>query len=583
MGKKKRDEMPWRFLAEYKGQCFDGEWPTIPEMFEITCKRYPENMCFRAFVPKPLQFTYTEALSTIKGVANYLLSQGVTAGDKIAVSGKNSPEWAIAYLAVLFAGAIVVPLDISLHDEELEKLMSFAGVSRLFIDADRLNRVDTNGSVGLKEKICLEPSGANYILDHLVSGELPRVKAKETDLAAILFTSGTTGTPKGVMLTHRNLVSDCYQAQGNMNIFSTDTFYAILPIHHAYTMLAVFIEAISVGAGIVFGKKLVISQVLKELREGQVTMFLAVPMLFNKMIAALMEGVRKKGILVYGLIRALMGISGFVKKVFKVNPGKKMFGFLLKNLSLENNRICICGGGPLPASTFKMFNELGIDFVQGYGLTETSPIINLNPIDAYIETSVGKIIPGAEMKIVNPDADGNGIAYVRGSMVMQGYYNNPDATAEVLGADGWLNTGDVGHLDSNGYLYLTGRAKNVIVTEGGKNVFPEEIEDHFQLYNEIDQICVIGYVVDAKTKSEGIRALVYPAEKYRSEVAKENPDAVDAAKAIQARMNEIIEEVNKELQAYKKITKVTVVSEPMEMTSTKKIKRFVVAQQYKDK
>ena len=158
------------------------------------------------------------------------------------------------------------------------------------------------------------------------------------------FTSGTTGTPKGVMLSHENLVSDCYLAQGNMWIYPTDVFYAILPLHHSYTMMAVFIEAISVGASIIFGKKLVISQVLKEMREGKVTMFLAVPMLFNKMIAALMNGVKEKGAVLYGVIRFLMGVSGVLKKVFKVNIGKKMFGFLLKKLSLEHNRICISGG-----------------------------------------------------------------------------------------------------------------------------------------------------------------------------------------------------------------------------------------------
>jgi long-chain acyl-CoA synthetase len=343
--------------------------------------------------------------------------------------------------------------------------------------------------------------------------EVKRHKAQSEDTAAILFTSGTTGTPKGVMLSHRNMVSDCYLAQGNMSLSPNDVFYAILPIHHSYTMMAVFFEAISVGASIVFGKKLIISQILKELKEGEVTMFLAVPMLFNKMIAALMNGVREKGIVLYGLIRFLMSVSGLLKKVFKVNVGKKMFGFLLKKLSLDKNRICISGGGPLPASTFKMFNQLGIDFVQGYGLTETSPITHLNPVEAYIETSVGKKIPQVEVKIVNPDSDGNGIIYIKGPMVMQGYYNNPEATAEVL-EDGWLNTGDVGHQDARGYLYLTGRAKNIIVTEGGKNVFPEEIEDHFQLYNEIDTICVLGYLTDKKTKSEGIRALVYPDQKW---------------------------------------------------------------------
>jgi len=390
--------------------------------------------------------------------------------------------------------------------------------------------------------------------------KVKRHKAQSEDTAAILFTSGTTGTPKGVMLSHRNMVSDCYLAQGNMTLYPTDVFYAILPIHHAYTMMAVFFEAISVGASIVFGKKLIISQVLKELKEGEVTMFLAVPMLFNKMIAALMNGVREKGIVLYGIIRFLMSVSGLLKKVFKVNVGKKMFGFLLKKLSLDKNRICISGGGPLPASTFKMFNQLGIDFVQGYGLTETSPITHLNPVEAYIETSVGKNVPQVEVKIVNPDSDGNGIIYLKGPMVMQGYYNNPEATAEVL-EDGWLNTGDVGHQDAQGYLYLTGRAKNIIVTDGGKNVFPEEIEDHFQLYSEIETICVLGYLTDKKTKSEGIRAL---------------------KQKIEERINQIVAEVNKELQSYKKITRVNVIDEPLEMTSTKKVKRFVVAQKYKD-
>jgi len=364
-----------------------------------------------------------------------------------------------------------------------------------------------------------------------------------------------------------------------MWIYPTDVFYAILPLHHSYTMMAVFIEAISVGASIIFGKKLVISQVLKEMREGKVTMFLAVPMLFNKMIAALMNGVKEKGAVLYGVIRFLMGVSGVLKKVFKVNIGKKMFGFLLKKLSLEHNRICISGGGPLPASTFKLFNQLGIDFVQGYGLTETSPITHLNPVEAYIETSVGKNLPQVEVRIVDPDSDGNGLIHIKGPMVMQGYYKNPEATDEVL-KDGWLNTGDVGYQDANGYLYLTGRAKNLIVTEGGKNVFPEEIEDHFQLYDEIDTICVLGYIVDKQKKSEGIRALIYPSEKYSDEMKKTHGE--QSAAEIEKRLNQIVGEVNKSLQSYKKITRVTVVNEPLEMTSTKKVKRHVVAQKYKD-
>ena len=565
-----KETQPWKFLDEFRGKEFEGQWPDIKTMFHISCLRYPDNLCFRAFSPKEETFTYKEAEKKIKEVSYYLLSEGVKKGDKIAVSGKNSPEWAIAYLGVIYAGAIVVPLDYSLKDQEMEHLISFGGVSRLFIDKERISRISADCLVA---KYSLEPSDDNIFVLDMTGEEREAEKADVKETAAILFTSGTTGTPKGVMLSHENLVSDCYLAQGNMNIYSTDVFYAILPIHHAYTMLAVFFESFSVGAATVFGKKLVVSQILKELKEGHVTMFLAVPMLFNKMISALMAGVRKKGIVVYGLIRGMMGVSGVIKKVFGVNIGKKMFGFLLKNLSLEDNRICICGGGPLPASTFKMFNELGIDFVQGYGLTETSPITHLNPTEAYIETSVGRRIPGCEVKIVDPDSDGNGLIYIKGSMVMQGYYNNREATEEVLSDDGWLNTGDVGHQDENGYLYLTGRKKSVIVTEGGKNVFPEEIEDHFQLYDDIDQVCVIGYLLDKAMKSEGIRVLIYPAEKYSKSVGGDKA-------VIEKHMAEIVEEVNKELQSYKKITKITVVDAPMPMTSTKKIKRFEVKAMY---
>ncbi|HPB42245.1 MAG TPA: AMP-binding protein [Sphaerochaeta sp.] len=580
MSKKKHHAKPWDFLDEYRGKEFTGTWPTVVEMFDITVKRYPDNESFRAFTPKKEVYTYAEAYEHIQTIASYLVVEGVTKGTKVALTGKNSPQWAMSYLGILYAGGTVVPLDASLSDEDMIKLMAFAGVKIFIADSERLKGFDEKDTLGLTHRLSLEPSEEfPMIMEQKGDRRRKAYKATGEETAAILFTSGTTGTPKGVMLSHENLVSDCYLAQGNMWIYPTDVFYAILPLHHSYTMMAVFIEAISVGASIVFGKKLVISQVLKEMREGKVTMFLAVPMLFNKMIAALMNGVKEKGAVLYGVIRFLMGVSGVLKKVFKVNIGKKMFGFLLKKLSLEHNRICISGGGPLPASTFKLFNQLGIDFVQGYGLTETSPITHLNPVEAYIETSVGKNLPQVEVRIVDPDSDGNGLIHIKGPMVMQGYYKNPEATDEVL-KDGWLNTGDVGYQDANGYLYLTGRAKNLIVTEGGKNVFPEEIEDHFQLYDEIDTICVLGYIIDKQKKSEGIRALIYPSEKYSDEMKKTHGE--QSAAEIEKRLNQIVGEVNKSLQSYKKITRVTVVNEPLEMTSTKKVKRHVVAQKYKD-
>jgi long-chain acyl-CoA synthetase len=270
-----------------------------------------------------------------------------------------------------------------------------------------------------------------------------------------------------------------------------------------------------------------------------------------------------------------MGVSGFIKKVFKVNPGKKMFHSVLEKASLTTLRVCICGGGPLAPSVFRKYNQLGIDFVQGYGLTETSPIINLNPVNHYKETSVGKLIPGVQMKVLNPDERGVGEIIVKGPVVMQGYFELPEETAEAFTADGWLKTGDLGYLDSENYLYLTGRAKNMIVTEGGKNVYPEEIENEFQLYEEIDQILVRGFVQDKKMKVEGIEALVYPnPELFKAGADGTPPPSKDA---IKTSIEKIVSEVNTRLLPYQKIMKVTLLDEAMEMTTTKKIKRDALA------
>ena len=557
----------------YQGKKYMGQWPTFREMMEISEERFPDNEAFKAIVPKVVTFTYKEALKKIREIAYYLVATGAKKGDHIAVIGKNSPEWALAYFAISFAGCIIVPLDYSLHIEDMEKILAFGDVDRIFIDGEKIDEIDKEGKL-FKEKISLEPEskGYKYVLD--LTGpetELPKLHAEDT--AAMLFTSGTTGTPKGVMLSFSNFMSSTLSSQRLFDVYPTDVFYAILPIHHAYTMTAVLLETVVSGASCVFGKRLVTPIMLKELREGKITMLLAVPMLFNKLLAGLMTGVHKQGPFKENLIHFLMGFSGFMKKVFHVNLGKKIFGnMLLSKISLDKMRLCICGGGPLPPSTFKQFNQLGIDFVQGYGLTETSPIININPIEVYIEESVGIPIPGVEEKIVSPDEDGNGIIYVRGPQVMKGYYKNDEATEEVLSSDGWLNTGDVGHIDSNGFLYLTGRAKSIIVTEGGKNVFPEEIEDKFQLFNEIEQCCIIPYMINKEMKTEGIRMVIYPTEAYLKEHGMEETSR---------HMEEVVESVNKGLQSYKKITMVTVVDQPLPMTSTKKVKRFEVVKMFK--
>jgi long-chain acyl-CoA synthetase len=568
-------QLPWAFLDEYRGKAFTGTWPTIPEMFRITVQRYSDRPCFTEYAPDRISLSYSQAYDRIRTVASYLRSLGLKKDEKIALTGKNSPEWAVAYLAILEAGGIVVPIDYQISTAEITNLVKASDAGILFVDEEKSAELKAS-CPWLRTTLSLFKTGERYIYELAPppGAQVPEAHAAgEGDTAAILFTSGTTGIPKGVMLSHSNLVSDCYLAQANLTVLHTDVFYALLPIHHSYTMLSVFIEAISTGAEIVFGKKMVVKQILKDLKEARVTMFLGVPLLFNKLLNGILKGIREKGALVYGLISFLMGVSGAIKKIFKVNPGKKIFHSILDKASLASIRICISGGGPLAPSVFKKYNELGIDFIQGYGLTETSPILTLNPKEHYKVDSVGKIISQVEMKILEPNEDGIGEIAVKGPMVMMGYYKMPEETAEVFTEDGWFKTGDLGYMDDENYVYLTGRAKNLIVTEGGKNVYPEEIENRFQLYMEIDQILVRGYHEKDDKSAELIEALIYPEQEWLKKLA----DTEAAAyKAAEARMEEVVEEVNQKLLPYQKIMRVQVLRKPLEMTTTKKVKRFNV-------
>ena len=566
---------PFAWLEDYRGKFFNGEWPTMNELFDITVSRYPENNCFTDFDgPNGSRNTlnYIQSKQKIVQLASWLAVNGVKHGDRVAVSGKNSPEWAIVYIAAFYAGAIICPIDYALHNEETENLLNTAEPKFFFVDSEKFDYFNTKETK--YQVYSLSSKFEDKYVYNLKTEEVPEITLpKEDEVAAILFTSGTTGTPKGVMLTHKNLVSDCFNAQTNMNIYPTDVFYAILPIHHAYTMTAVFIESISIGAELIFGKSMAVSRMMKELREGKVTMLLGVPLLFNKLLAGIMKGIKDKGPIVYGAIKVLLGLSYIIKKTTNCNPGKTLFKSVLKKANIYTLRIAICGGGPLAPSVFKTYNELGIDFVQGYGLTETSPVIALNPTYAFKIQSVGKNLRQVEFKILNPDEDGIGEICVKGPMIMKGYYNMPEATAATFTEDGWFKTGDLGWIDRDGYLMLSGRAKNMIVTAGGKNVYPEEIENAFQLYDDLEQITIQGFAPNKESAAEEIEALVYPSDAMikRIGVQRENPD--DAQKILDEVMS-IINIVNKNLLTYQRITKVTILEKPLEMTTTKKVKRI---------
>lgn len=567
------------FLNSYRGDFFQGEWPTVPEMFDISVSRFPERACFTDFEGEngaKRSWTYTESLEVIKRISSWLLENGVSHGDRVAVSGKNSPEWAMVYLAALYAGAVICPIDFALHTEEIENLLDRAEPKFLFIDDEKYSffaeKKTSYGVYSLNPK-----QKETYVLglDFPPETVEPKEPCLLSETAAILFTSGTTGIPKGVMLSHKNLVSDVYIAQTNMKIFETDVFYALLPIHHAYTMLAVFLEAISVGAEIVFARSMAVSKMMRELKEGKITMLLGVPMLFNKLASGIIKGIKAKGAFVYGILKFLMGFSYFCKKAFGFTPCKKLFHSVLDKASIATIRIAICGGGPLAKKIFKFYNQLGINFVQGYGLTETSPIVTLNPIEHFKIESVGRYFAEyMEMKIDSPNEEGIGEIFIKGPMVMQGYYRMPEETREVLSEDGWLRTGDLGWIDKEDYVMLSGRSKNMIVTEGGKNVYPEEIEDSFQLETDIQQITVQGYLSDKEMQAESLEALIYPSDDFFKRIGLDRGDKSDSAeKTVYSEISDIVEKINKRLRPYQKIERIQILDKPLEMTTTLKVKR----------
>lgn len=588
--------LPWANLEEFRGKQIKGEWPTFPELLEIQNLRFGDRPCFTDFDGpngSKRTLTYSQMYEKVLKLANFLVASGLKKGDKVAVAGKNSPEWAITYLAILVASGVVIPIADSLHDPETGNIIKASTPKFAFLDDPKIPYVKENFpdvvvyslNPTVPEKFVLNLSASP------VTPENQNEKPAEDDLALIMFTSGTTGNPKGVMLTHKNIISDGYIAQTNLLILPTDVFYALLPIHHAYTMQAAFICPLQVGAEIVFGKSLAVTRLMKELREGKISIMLGVPLLYNKLLSGINKGIRSKGAAVYAVISILRGISFVAKKVFGLNIGRALFGKVLEQANISTLRVAICGGGPLAKSVFRQYQEMGIDFIQGYGLTETSPIIALNPVEKFKIQSVGRdFSPYEEIKIIEnkdfSDVAENvrggqkiGEICVKGPMVMQGYYNMPKETAEMFTEDGFLKTGDLGWIDKDHYIMLCGRAKNLIVTSGGKNVYPEEIEDSFQLFYDVQQVTVRGYHPEGDNTSEEIEALIYVADDlYKSLGLERNKETVQPE--VVSAINAIVSKVNKKLQSYEQITKISLLKEPLEMTPSQKVKRDFVAKIY---
>ena len=559
----------WEKIQPYKGKIYNGEWPTIAEMFLITLEEFPNNECFSFFNPNKISYTYKEVYAHIRRISSYLIECGVQKGDKVILNGKNSIAWALAYLASQFAGAVIVPLDNQMHIDRVETLSEYADGVFIFADFDVMEKLNKENPwfKNLKGKATLKghTDYCNNIMDLVPSKEYERVIVDENDLAAILFTSGTTGNEKGAMLTQKNIVSDVYQAADFVDVNETDTLYALLPLHHSYCCTAVLLESIKHGANCLFGHGIIVSRMIADLKKGHVTVFMGIPLLYNKILDGIMKNIKAKGNFTYNMVRTLMWINGTFKKYFHISPFRGFFNKkILSNLGMDYNKILICGAGPLAPQVFRQYQQLGLDFLQGYGLTETSPIVTLNPPKHFKVDSVGLVFPLDEVIIADKDSQGIGEIRVKGPNVCLGYYKDKENTEALFDDDGYLKTGDLGYLDKENYVYIKGRSKNIIVTEGGKNIFPEEIEDYFQTETDVAQIVIRGYQKDKGVPCESVEAVIYPNPDTFKDKSKE-----DVELAIEA----IVKRVNTNLTAYKKIEKITIVDHEMEMTTTKKIKR----------
>ena len=581
---------------------------TIDGNMRDCARKWPDSVALSYYIDEEWEkISYTELAEAVDVIAHGLADLADGPDTKIALMCENRPEWVVSYLAILTAGAVAVPLDAQLAESEAEMILNHSEtrviicsmkcyeviqrvlsetssirtvvvLDRTFIVRhdhngentwaaffDRIRKVNRHATfmsyVDLREKGMTRRNGTPP----------PFPKRTLDDLCSIIYTSGTTGTPKGVMLAHRNILQNVTAIHSKLHMTTDDTVLLLLPLHHVLPFTGCFALSISYGASLCFVD--IMSRARQKLiMEGRPTIMVGVPLLFVKMYRGVMREVEK---------------SRIKSAIFKYG-GKKIVGRAFKRKLGGRVRNMVCGGAPMDPEIAQGFLDMGIDFLEGYGLTETAPVIACNRPGESRAGTVGPPLPGVEVKIVDPDDEGVGEIAARGDNVMRGYFNNPDATRQAI-RDGWIFTGDLGRLDSDGFLLITGRKKDMIVTRGGKNVYPDFIEKYINDIPIVAESVVIGFRTAGET-GEDVGALVNPDYEMLLEhaaargIALSHPMTVDTLteddrfelvnhyrdtieKAVQTEM--------KRIPQYMRVTRIVVELEEFTKTSTKKIKRFL--------
>jgi len=554
----------------------------LKQMMESSVGLFGDNVAFHVKdkVGGPYRgITYKEAKIDMDALGTALISMGLK-GKNISIIGDNRYEWAISYLAVVCGTGVVVPLDKELGASELEQLIKEAEVECIIytkkyeaIFQEMKARGETNlkflismdAEISDEQKLSLsEITEAGKVLIENGNREFLDAQIERDTMSIILFTSGTTGFAKGVMLSHGNIVEDLMASPTLLEVLPTDVFFSVLPIHHTYECTCGFLMPLYRGASVAYCEGL--KHIVKNLSEARPTIFLGVPLIIESLHKKIWQNAKKSG------------KDGTLKKVIAINKKTKKIGIDLAPIFFKQiqalfggrMKVIICGGAAIDPDVLQGIRDFGINAVQGYGLTECAPICALNPDKYPKNDAAGYPPPGFDIKIDDPNPEtGIGEICAKGGNIMLGYYKNPEASAEVL-RDGWFYTGDLGYLDEDRFVHITGRIKNVIITKNGKNVYPEEIENYLGKIRYVDECLVWGRDSDETGETQIFASIRADYEEVKEALGENYTD-----EEVAALIWKEIDVLNSQLPFFKRIRKIDVRKEEFEKTTGKKIKRFV--------
>ena len=523
------------------------------------------------------EITYKQLKNDIDSLGTALINLGLE-GKRVAVIGENRYEWGVTYLAVVNGTGIIVPLDKALPANEIESLIIRSGVEAIVYSNkynEIMNDLKEKKNTDLKYFISMDlDESENGIISFkklvargkelLENGDKRFIDAKINveEMRIMLFTSGTTSKSKAVMLSHKNIASNLMDISSVLKVREDDRFLSFLPLHHTFECTTGFLLPLSVGASIAFCDG--IRHIAENIKEYDITFMVSVPVLYENMCKKIMKSIKDQG--KGTTVNVGMKVSNALLKV-----GLDIRGKLFKQVhdSLGSKlRLLVAGGAALDPDTEKTFNSLGINMVQGYGLTESSPVIAVED-DKYKKIgSIGKALPTLDVKIDKPNEEGIGELLVKGPTIMLGYYENEEATKETIDKEGWLHTGDLAKIDKDGFIFITGRKKFVIVLKNGKNVYPEELEILINKIAGVKECFVYG-----KPEDDGdykISAKIV----YDKEIMKDIY-GVEEEKDIKEKLWKEVKTINKTMPKYKYIKGITITEEELIKTTTRKVKRNV--------